>query len=148
MIEGRSRGLGLMGQWHEKANWYGGQVQLVARLEEVQSSFRLVLAKMEMRKSHRFGRHLASWRLLQVSVPQMIVSNRKQDLDAFFKQRFVLNGRVYVLCGSKDNKVFLLGIPEDYERSPRCVPADARRVSLEDFVNWHNPLQLNGRQVS
>ncbi|KAI0756131.1 RNA dependent RNA polymerase-domain-containing protein [Daedaleopsis nitida] len=146
LTEGRSRGLGLMGEWQEKADWYGGQVQLVARLEEVQGSFRLVLAKMEMRKSHRFGRYLASWRLLQVSVPQIIVSNRKEDLDAFFKQRFVLNGRVYVLCGSKDNKVFLLSIPEDYERSPRCVPTDARRVSLEDFVNWHNPLQLNGRQ--
>lgn len=147
ICERRNRGLGLQGDWQEKTKWYGGQIQQIARLEETSlGAFRLVLTKMEMRKSHRFGRFLASRRLLQVSVPQSLVNSSKPRLDEFFKQKFVLCGRTFVLCGSKDSKVFLLEVPESYER-PCRVRGDEQRMTLEDFVQWHNPLGLNGQQV-
>lgn len=147
ICERRNRGLGLQGDWQEKTKWYGGQIQQIARLEETAlGAFRLVLTKMEMRKSHRFGRFLASRRLLQVSVPQSLVNSSKPRLDEFFKQKFVLCGRTFVLCGSKDSKVFLLEVPESYER-PCRVRGDEQRTTLEAFVQWHNPLDLNGQQV-
>ncbi|RDX50511.1 hypothetical protein OH76DRAFT_1348782 [Lentinus brumalis] len=139
--EGRQRGLGLKGEWMEKSNWYGGQVQQVARLEQTDGSFRLVLAKMEMRKSHRFARFLGSRRLLQISVPATLMFERGDALREFFRQRFILCGRVFVVLGAKDSKAFLMEIPEDYERSCH-VPGDEQRMSLEDFIDWHNPLRL------
>ncbi|RPD82709.1 hypothetical protein L226DRAFT_35401 [Lentinus tigrinus ALCF2SS1-7] len=143
--EGRLRGLGLQGEWQEQANWYGGHIQQVARLEQTDNSFRLVLAKMEMRKSHRFARFLGSRRLLQISVPVTMMYERPDALRDFFRQRFVLCGRVFVVLGAKDNKAFLMEVPEEYERG--CgVPGDEQRMSLEDFINWHNPLQRNGDQ--
>ncbi|KAI0701242.1 RNA dependent RNA polymerase-domain-containing protein [Cerioporus squamosus] len=140
--EGRLRGLGLFGgEWMEKANWYGGQIQQVARLEHTDGAFRLVLAKMEMRKSHRFARFLGSRRLLQISVPVTLMYERGDALRDFFRQRFVLCGRVFVVLGAKDNKAFLMEIPEEYERCCR-VPGDEQRIPLEDFIDWHNPLHL------
>ena len=147
ILEGKRRGLGLQGDWMDKANWYGGQIQQMARLEEDPAvGFRLELRKMEMRKSHRFGRYLGSRRLLQISIPAGIVNRRKKDLDAFLSQRFILCGRVFVGAGSKDNKIFLLEVAEDYERHCQ-VRGDDQRITLEDFVNWHNPLDRNGNQV-
>ena len=140
------RGLGLQGEWQGQANWYGGHIQQIARLEQTNGEFRLSLAKMEMRKSHRFARFLGSRRLLQISVPTSLMYERGDTLRDFFRQRFVLCGRVFVVLGAKDNKAFLMECPEDYERY--CsVPGDERRISLEDFINWHNPLSMNGNQV-
>ncbi len=131
----------------EQPNWYGGRIQQVVRLEEEGSgSFRLVLAKMEMRKSCRTARFLGSRRMLQVSLPQNVVNNRADDLRAFFTQKFILCGRVFVVFVPKDKKIFLMEIPEDYERSAR-VRGDERRITLTDFVAWHNSIERNGMQV-
>ena len=140
------RGLGLQGEWQGQADWYGGHIQQIARLEQTNGEFRLSLAKMEMRKSHRFSRFLHSRRLLQVSIPQKLVNGRAKELRAFFSQKFVLCGRVFVAFGAKDKKVFLMETPEDYERGTR-VPGDKCRITLEDFVAWHNPMDRNGAQV-
>ena len=131
----------------DQPNWYGGRIQQVVRLEEAnEGSFRLVLAKMEMRKSCRAARFLGSRRMLQVSIPQNVVNNRGDDLRAFFKQKFILCGRVFVAFLPKDKKVFLMEIPEDYERGGR-VPGDERRITLTDFIAWHNSMERNGAQV-
>ena len=131
----------------DRTNWYGGKIQQIARLEVAgDGSFRLALCRMESRKSHRFARFLGSRRMLQISIQRLLVNNRGDDLRAFFKQKFVLCGRIFVAFGAKDNKVFLMETPEDYERTMR-VPGDESRISLNDFVAWHNPLELNSEQV-
>ena len=131
-----------------KQKWYGGKIQQVARLSEAENgSFQLTLTKMESRKSNRFARFLSSRRLLQVSIGKKLVNDRKEDVDAFFKQKFVLCGRVFVALGAKDNKAFLMETPEDYERTT-TVPGDDKRITLDEFVAWHNPPEENGRQVS
>ncbi|PIL31184.1 RNA-dependent RNA polymerase [Ganoderma sinense ZZ0214-1] len=146
IIEGRGRGLGLQGDFMEQPNWYGGRIQQVVRLEEENNgSFRLVLAKMEMRKSCRTARFLGSRRMLQVSIPQNVVNNRGDDLRAFFTQKFILCGRVFVAFLPKDKKIFLMEIPEDYERGRRA-PGDERRITLTDFIAWHNSMERNGTQ--
>ena len=131
-----------------KPKWYGGKIQQVARLlESEDKSFQLTLMKMESRKSNRFARFLSSRRLFQVLIGKKLVKDRKKDVDAFFKQKFVLCGRVFVALGAKDNKVFLMETPEDYERTA-AVPGDGKRITLDEFVAWHNPPEENGGQVS
>ncbi|KAM5539861.1 hypothetical protein V8D89_006364, partial [Ganoderma adspersum] len=145
IIEGRGRGFGLQGDFMEQPNWYGGRIQQVVRLEEAGDSFRFTLAKMEMRKSCRTARFLGSRRMLQVSIPQNVVNNRGDDLRAFFTQKFILCGRVFVAFLPKDKKVFLMEIPEDYERGGP-VRGDERRITLMDFIAWHNAMERNGAQ--
>ncbi|KAI0640255.1 RNA dependent RNA polymerase-domain-containing protein [Trametes polyzona] len=146
IIEGRQRGLGLQGPWKDTEDWYGGKIQQVARIEEANGALRLVLAPMEMRKSCRFARFLGSRRLLQVTVPREIQNKHGDKLKEFFLQKFVLCGRVFVAFGMKDGKIFLMETREDHERGAR-VMGDAQRMSLEEFVDWHNPLDRNGKQA-
>ncbi|KAI0370069.1 hypothetical protein BV20DRAFT_1075995 [Pilatotrama ljubarskyi] len=146
ICEGRLRGLGLQGEWEETEDWYGGKIQQVARLEEEHGSLLLVLAPMEMRKSNRFARFLGSRRILQVSIPREMRNTGGDDLRKFFTQKFVLCGRVFVAFGAKDGKVFLMETNEDYERAGR-TPGDNQRMSLEEFVAWHNPMDKNGKQA-
>ncbi len=147
IIEGRGRGLGLQGDFIEQPNWYGGRIQQVVRLEEEGSgSFHLVLAKMEMRKSCRTARFLGSRRMLQVSIPHNVVNNRADDLRAFFTQKFILCGRVFIMFLPSGKKVFLMEIPEDYKCSAR-VRGDEHRITLTDFVVWHNSMERNDMQV-
>ena len=130
----------------DQPNWYGGRIQQVVRLEEANDGFRLTLAKMEMRKSCRTARFLGSRRMLQVSIPKEVANNRADDVRLFFTQKFVLCGRVFVSFLSKDKKIFLMEIPEDYERAAR-VRGDERRITLMDFIAWHNSMERNGQQV-
>ncbi|KAI0673977.1 RNA dependent RNA polymerase-domain-containing protein [Trametes maxima] len=146
ICEGRSRGLGLQGAWQDTEDWYGGKVQQVARLEETDGKMHLVLAAMEMRKSCRFARYLGSRRMIQVSIPQEMRTQHGGDLTQFFLQKFLLCGRVFVAFGAKDGKVFLMETKEDYERGGHA-PGDEQRISLEEFVAWHNPMDLNGKQA-
>ncbi|KAI0352282.1 hypothetical protein OH77DRAFT_1428830 [Trametes cingulata] len=146
ICEGRLRGLGLHGEWEGTEDWYGGKIQQVARLEEEHGEFRLVLAPMEMRKSNRFARFLGSRRILQVSIPREMRNTRGDDLRKYFTRKFVLCGRVFVAFGAKDGKVFLMETNEDYERAAR-TPGDNQRMSLEEFVAWHNPMDKNGKQA-
>ena len=71
--EGIDRGLGLMdGQWHGKANWFGGRIQQIARVikgdGKKEADWRTELEPMEMKRSHRLGRELGSRRILQVKI--------------------------------------------------------------------------------
>ncbi|CDO77267.1 hypothetical protein BN946_scf184753.g17 [Trametes cinnabarina] len=142
----QQRGLGLQGEWETAEDWYGGKIQQVARLEEQQGTFRLVLAPMEMRKSTRFARFLGSRRILQISIPQSMRYTRADKLKDFLMNKFVLCGRVFVAFGSKDGKVFLMETNEDFERGRRVL-GDEQRMSLEDFIAWHNPMDKNGNQA-
>ncbi|KAI0829054.1 RNA dependent RNA polymerase-domain-containing protein [Trametes gibbosa] len=146
ICEDRHRGLGLQGEWMEAEDWYGGKVQQVALLEEGGNSLHLVLGLMETRKSCRFARFLGSRRLIQVSVSREMLRTHGDTLKDFFKQKFILCGRVFVAFGMKEGKIFLMETQEDYERGSRVL-SDARRMSLEEFVNWHNPLDKNGNQA-
>lgn len=65
----------------------------------------------------------------------------------FLAQRFVLCGRVFVSFATKEHKVFMMETNEDFERVADSR-GDQHRISLEQFVDWHNPLALNAWQVS
>ncbi|KAI0327690.1 hypothetical protein GY45DRAFT_1256557 [Cubamyces sp. BRFM 1775] len=154
IAEGRLRGLGLpeqrglsiQGDWEGAKDWYGGKIQQVARIEEAPDGLQLVLAAMEMRKSTRFARQLGSRRILQIYIPHGLQATRADELKEFLTKKFVLCGRVFVAFGSKEGKWVLMETKEDYERGPR-TPGDDQRMSLEDFVAWHNPMAKNGKQA-
>ncbi|KAH9923676.1 RNA dependent RNA polymerase-domain-containing protein [Fomitopsis serialis] len=143
--EGAGRGLGLRGEWKGDPNWYGGKIRQIASVVEAGDGFALRLKPMMKRKSNRFARYLGSRRMLQVKLPDdKLIRKRGDDVKRFMQSRFVLCGRVFVAFAAKDGKVFLMETNEDYERV--ADGADRTRMTLEDLVQWHNPMDLNSKQ--
>ena len=147
IVENENRGLGLQGEWQGKANWFGGKIQQIAKMEFVPAtgSFVIRLEHMQMTRSHRFARFLGSRRILQMKHSgdrRNIALERK-----FLMQKFVLCGRVFVPFSTKDSKVYLVETTEDYERKATDAQGDGHRLALEEFVQWHNPLAMNQKQV-
>lgn len=147
--EGEQRGLGLHGldegeaeNWDGIKRWYGGKIQQTVQVEMVDKQPQLRLAPMEMRKSNRFARFLGSRRLLSLNLPK-----NWDGGESFMRHKFVLCGRVFIPFCVKDNGAYLMEIDEDHERPPDDG-ADSRRRSLQEFIEWHNPLALNGKQVT
>ncbi|KAK7695210.1 hypothetical protein QCA50_002400 [Cerrena zonata] len=146
--EHENRGLGLHGldeaeneSWDGVKRWYGGRIQQTILVELVDEKPQLRLAPMEMRKSNRFARFLGSRRMLSLNLPK-----RWQGGEKFMRNKFVLCGRVFVPFCVKDNGAYLFEINDDYQRNPN-ENADGYRISLQDLINWHNPLELNSKQA-
>ena len=145
--EGTGRGLGLRGEWEGDPSWYGGKIRQIASVVETDDGFAIRLRAMMKRKSNRFARFLGSRRMLQVKLPEdKVMRRRPDDVRKFMQNKFVLCGRIFVPFAAKDGKVFLMETNEDYERAGDG-PSDRGRISVEDFVRWHNPMELTSKQV-
>ncbi|KAH8094650.1 RNA dependent RNA polymerase-domain-containing protein [Cristinia sonorae] len=142
ILENSYRGLGLQGEWKGEKEWYGGQVQQVARIFEVEKgNYHLRLERMEMRKSHRFARYLGSRHFMQCKVPDKFEAGQN-----FLLKKFILCGRVFVPFCVKDGNVYLLETKENYQRRPSISQGDQYRVDFDELIAWHNPMHLNGKQ--
>ncbi|KAG1760381.1 RNA dependent RNA polymerase-domain-containing protein [Suillus occidentalis] len=145
IVENKGRGLGTMGDWEGKENWYGGKIQQVAHVVKAGSSFRLELDKPEIRRSYRFSRFLGSRRILQIRVPASLTYDTKV-LKFLESSKFVLCGRVYVPFHAKEGSVYLFETNENIDRQTNLGDGDGHRLTLYEFVQWHNPLRLNLKQ--
>ncbi|THH01293.1 hypothetical protein EW026_g1385 [Hermanssonia centrifuga] len=152
IIENNSRGLGLQGEWMGESKWYGGRIQQIVHLVKVSNNdkeksvrYELKLGRMQMGRSHRFARFLGSRRILQIKLPKDY-STDWALMKKYFLQKFVLCGRVYVPFSVKDGKLYSMEINEDYERAVQVGEGDHYRLSLDEFVRWHNPMDLNAKQ--
>ncbi|KAJ7696817.1 RNA dependent RNA polymerase-domain-containing protein [Mycena rosella] len=154
LLEGKSRGLGLMGRWkfwEGQSDYYGGQIQYPLRLvksdEGGEGNYRIYLEKPQKGRSHRFARDLGSPSVLQLSIPPQLVRDEGEHVKRFLAKRFVINGRVFVPIPPKDKtSVYLIQINQDWERSPLNWYGDQFRISFEDFVQRYNPPDLNSQQ--
>jgi len=150
IVENQGRGLGTMGEWKGKDNWYGGKIQQVARIVKTGKSFKFELEKPEIRRSHRFARFLGSRRILQVRVPDNLMYDKvgAEVREFLTSGKFVLCGRVYVPFHAKEGSLYLFETNENIDRQADPAEGDCHRLTLYEFVQWHNPLGLNSKQVS
>jgi len=143
----------LLGEWDGQENWYGGRIQQVARLSKLRAwpvngcAYTICLEAMEKRRSHRFARFCGSRRILQIRIPAKYIFEEATQLKEFFRQRFVLCGRIFVPFYAKDHSLYLVETNEDWERQSREAFGDQHRKSFTEFVNWHNPPECNQKQV-
>ncbi|KAF9011305.1 RNA dependent RNA polymerase-domain-containing protein [Cyathus striatus] len=144
ILENRSRGLGLMGPWEGHSDWHGGQIQQIARLVKDGDLYKIILERMESKRSYRFARFYGSRRILQLKIPDAVVNEK--SLKEFLQHKFVLCGRVFVPYHVKDGKLYLVEIKDDKYRQPQEWCGDLHRLSFADFCNWHNPIVLNFEQ--
>lgn len=145
-----------MGEWKGKPNWYGGQVQQIARIThftrphgDSRPPYDITIEPLEQRKSSRIPRLLGSVGALQLRVPKdMMHGEASENLQKFLHQKFVICGRVFLPYHAKEGKVYMMQSNEDYQRRSQKYCGDQFRMSLAEFVGWHNPLPLNYKQVS
>lgn len=102
-------------------------------------------------RSNRVARHFSSRRLIQVSVPAASIQRNSEALRDFFAHKFVLNGRVFESVCAKDHTVYLLETT-DYDAVRSNLPvldhlSNRGRMSLTEFMTWHNPTTFNKSQV-
>ncbi|KAF5385050.1 hypothetical protein D9615_001000 [Tricholomella constricta] len=146
IMENRGRGLGLMGAWRDEPDWYGGQVQQLARLDRFGETYKIHLEPMEKRRSYRLARFIGSRRVLQLRIPDELVKKEVKQVKDYLLQKFILCGRVFVPLTAKENTVYLVETNENYERQPAMWDGDKFRKSFKDIVNWHNALDANADQ--
>ncbi|KAI5998175.1 RNA dependent RNA polymerase-domain-containing protein [Pisolithus albus] len=149
IMEHKGRGMGGMGLWHGKDNWYGGKIQQVGRLKEAtgKRSLFIQLEQPEVRRSHRFGRYLGSRRILQVKVPDGLFRQRGDEVRRFFEShKFILCGRVFLPFHAKEGGVYMVETNNGFGHQCNPHEGDHHRLAFMDFINWHNPFRLNSHQ--
>lgn len=113
--------------------------------------FTLVMQRHKIGRSNRVARHFSSRRLIQVSVPSASIQRNSEALRDFFAHKFVLNGRIFEAVCAKDHTVYLLETA-DYDAVRSNLPvldhlSNQGRMSLAEFMTWHNPTTFNKSQV-
>lgn len=150
------RSLGLYGDWaHFPAtdcfpDWYGGRVLQYARLvqDKHPGKFKVQLEVMEYRKdSTRIARFLGSRRILHLGVADNVLFKHENGVKQFLNQKFILCGRVFVALKSKEGKVYMVEVKEDYERHAQMREGDNKRKTFQEIIDWHNPMNRNKNQV-
>ncbi|CAE6395732.1 unnamed protein product [Rhizoctonia solani] len=130
----------------------GGKVQqrLCLDISETGSGldFKFKLEQPTKSKSCRFSRFLGSRRLVEC---HFSMSNAKKHkgaiIDFFVKKKLLINGRLFQAFYGHQGKVNLMEINQDFHRAPLSELGDNNRMSLIDFITWHNNLHLNSNQT-
>ena len=149
ILENKGRGLGLMGDFRGDSDWYGGRIQQIGRVSKDDSAYKIKLERMESRRSNRFARNFGSRRFLQIRVPEDFLQAERDKVKQFFRRKFILCGRVYIPFHAKEKNVYLVETNENYGRQSQEWCGDQFRSTLNEFINWHNPLDVlkNTKQV-
>lgn len=147
ILEGQTRGLGLRGEWEGVPDWYGGRIEQVAVLSKTNGIFTYCLHEANLKKSTRFARFLGSRRVLKLKLAKELRYGKDTGVDDHLSGSFILCGRLFVPFASKEGSVHMMEVNEDEDRKSDRKQGDNTRMSLWDFIAWHNPLLLNQKQV-
>ncbi|KAF8517651.1 RNA dependent RNA polymerase-domain-containing protein [Gautieria morchelliformis] len=134
-------------------DWYGGKIAFIARLRQNGQSgnisnneYRLELDSPELSASTRFFRRWGSRRFVRVRIPESVFYRQNNRLLTFFKNNFVIHGRVFRAFYAKDHSVFLFELPSTYSSGRLQQDPHGGRISLAHFLEWHNPMAFNKDQ--
>ncbi|KEP48177.1 RNA-dependent RNA polymerase [Rhizoctonia solani 123E] len=130
----------------------GGKVQQRLHLDISETGggldFKFTLEQPTKSKSCRFSRFLGSRRLVECHFSMKNAKKHKAAIiDFFVKKRLLINGRLFQAFYGHQGKVNLMEINQDFHRSPLSELGDDNRISLTDFIAWHNNLHLNSNQT-
>jgi len=128
--------------------WYGGRVHFRAKvIEQSRAKYKVVLERAELGPSCRFARRFGSTALLRIKIPPSMFK-LEGGLIKFFLKPFVINGQVFRSFFAKDENVFMFRTNEVFNGSEiRTRSKWASGLSLLEFLNWHNSLELNKHQA-
>ena len=109
---------------------------------------KLTMEKSELGKTNRLTRFMGPVSVLQLRIKKELLTRQGDALVKALARRFVLCGRIFLPFHAKENKVYLVEINADFERTPVPNLGGETRLSWDAFISWHNPPELNAKQVS
>jgi RNA-dependent RNA polymerase len=99
-------------------------------------------------KSNRFSRYLGSRRLIECHFTEQDGRKYQDKLIKFFTlKKLLVNGRLFQAFYGHASKIELMEIDEDFGRTPDPAVGDLNRISLGDFIAWHNNFTQNSNQT-
>jgi hypothetical protein len=114
---------------------HGGKVVFQGQLLVEDGKYKIVLDSCSIGGSSRFPGALVHGHFCGLNFLNRFFFGQKRDSILFFLRQFIIWGRVFRVFDAKDCKLFLYWTDE-------CVPSGCPipgRMSLEEFINWHNP---------
>lgn len=123
------------------------QIACLSEFDGRTGAMKITLDRLELGKTNRLSRFMGSVSVLQLRIKKELLTRQGDALIKTLARRFVLCGRIFLPFHAKENKVYLVEINEDFERSPVRSLGDEARLSWDAFISWHNPLKLNAKQV-
>lgn len=138
--------------------------------EKDPDQFKITLGKAELGASSRFSRRFGSKSFVRVKIHKSLQNSKYSEaLIDFFRRPFIIAGKVFRAFFEKEKTVFLVSLTHltntlpsfiylrifqymtnevpEWELvlgSTQKVPG---RLSFEDFLQWHNPIEPNQQQV-
>ncbi|EJU04097.1 hypothetical protein DACRYDRAFT_14289 [Dacryopinax primogenitus] len=131
-----------MGCFSQSSDVFHGKIRFGISVTWTGRDTQLKLDPLEIDRFTRLTRRFGSRRLIRMKNVSSYPPN--EFMKNFFLQKFVFMGRVYRSFFVKENTVFLI---ETNETHCGTKARDRFRLSLWEFVNWHNPLYCNQQQI-
>lgn len=138
--------------FNEDSGWFAGKVVFRAKLELDKDinflAFKVVLERAELGASSRFTRRFGSASFMRVKIPKSFNKYPTELMD-FFRRPFIVSGKVFRAFLEKENNVFFYMTNEALTAHLTVGPEQKvpGRLSFEEFLEWHNPIDLNRHQV-
>ena len=137
----------------EPLGWHGGQVLFHAKLHNTSRDskvpiYKLTLEPAELSFSHSFARRFGSRHFLRLKLTKAVL-NKSDNLLDYLRRPLILCGYVFRAFFAKNHNIFYVKTNEGTNGDSILPDAPVPGVmSFLDFINWHNPLNLNSEQVS
>lgn len=155
LMEGKGRSLGLMGDFKDHINWFGGRIQfsLKLRVDKVTKAVTFKCCPFTLGKSTEVTRRLGSLSVVQIKYDRRIFFEKDASASDIVKdvlcRPLVICGRIFVLwyLKGRENKACYIEVNKDYERKRNEKLGDHYRMTYEQFIEWMNPIMLNSKQA-
>jgi hypothetical protein len=140
----------------EFLGWHGGQVLFHAKLHNVARDrksctpqYKLTLEPAELSSSHSFARRFGSKHFLRMKLTKSVVNKHSKKLLDYLRRPLILCGGVFRAFFAKESNVFYVKTNEGTDGKSILSNVSVPNImSVWEFINWHNPIELNSKQVS
>ena len=140
----------------ESLGWHGGQVLFHAILintttdkKSCNPQYKITLQPAELSSSHSFGRRFGSKHFLRMKLAKNVLNKHTKKLSEYLHRPLILCGSVFRAFFSKESNVFYVKTNEGTDGKSILSNVFVPNImSFWEFINWHNPIELNSKQVS
>ena len=138
---------------NEPLGWHGGQVLFHAKLHNLSRDskspeYKFTLEPAELSFSHSFARRFGSKHFLRLGLTKAALKNSRLLLD-YLRRPLILCGSIFRAFFAKNHNVFYVKTNEGTNGESVLSNAPVPGVmSFLEFIDWHNPRDLNSKQVS
>ncbi|KAG9121227.1 hypothetical protein FRC07_002909, partial [Ceratobasidium sp. 392] len=126
--------------------YFGGKIEQTIRLEMTNGRFKFTIQPPSKDKSFRIRRRMGSRCIFKVSITEELCRAFRKTIDFFVKNALIINGRVFRAYYAQNKSIHMVETNETRYRPADPLFGDQYRMSLQEFIEWHNPLYANPTQ--